>query len=118
MVFECRAIVSLSLILIPYLGIIGAAITTLLAFGCAFFASLIYALRYVRFNLDYGFVAKSVACAAALTTILLVLKPQGLLAPFFALLVYASAYLFLLYLLRGIDMQQLVFFRSLFRGGA
>ena len=44
----------LNIVFVPYMGVIGAAITTLLAFAFAFILTAHYSFRYITFDVDYG----------------------------------------------------------------
>jgi O-antigen/teichoic acid export membrane protein len=61
-----------NLVLIPYLGIIGAALTTFLAFLLAFVLAALYSFRYFRFDVNWGFIAKSV-CGSSIIALFLLL---------------------------------------------
>jgi O-antigen/teichoic acid export membrane protein len=61
----------LNLVLIPRLGLIGAALTTFLAFLLAFVLTTIYSFRYFKFDVNGGFIAKS-ACGSIIIALFLV----------------------------------------------
>jgi O-antigen/teichoic acid export membrane protein len=101
---------SLNLVLIPYLGIIGAAVTTLLAFACAFVLTTVYSLRYFKFDVNGSFILKSVGASIALSAILLLWNPAGLLDILLSIGFSAAIYLGILLVLKGITIDEIKFF--------
>ena len=52
--------IGLNLVLVPYLGIIAAALTTVLGYGFVFGVTAIYSVRHMTLDVDFGFVLKSI----------------------------------------------------------
>ena len=50
----------LNIVVVPYIGILGAAITTLIAFALAFGLTAYYSFEYFKFDIDIGFILKSI----------------------------------------------------------
>ena len=67
----------LNLVLIPYLGLIGAALTTFLAFLLAFVLTAHYSLRYFTFDVSKGFIVKSVCGSSIMALFLSYGAPLG-----------------------------------------
>jgi O-antigen/teichoic acid export membrane protein len=106
----------LNLILIPYLGIIGAALTTLLAFACAFVLTTFYSLSYFKFDVPSGFILKSIGASIVLSAILLAWNPAGLLNILLSVGCSAAVYLGLLLILKGLTFGEIRFFYSALTG--
>ena len=105
----------LNLVLIPYLGIIAEALTTLVAYVAAFTLTTIYSLREFKFPIRGTFVLKSV-CASLVGSIVLVLwHPLGLASVIVSVLVAAAVYLGILFVMKGITVEEIRFFYRVFR---
>ena len=66
----------LNLVLIPYLGIVGAALTTFLAFLLAFTLTTHYSFRQFNFDLNGRFIVKSVFGSSVIALFLLLWNPS------------------------------------------
>jgi O-antigen/teichoic acid export membrane protein len=107
--------IGLNLVLIPYLGIVAAALTTLVAYMTAFTLTATYSLREFKFTIRGGFVLKSV-CASLVGSIVLVLwHPLGLANVLVSVSCAAAVYLGILYVLKGITGEEVRFFFSVLR---
>jgi O-antigen/teichoic acid export membrane protein len=99
-----------NLILIPYFGILGAALTTLLAYVLAFALTAFYSLRQFRFDVNAGFILKSMCASVVICVILLLWGPSGLASVLFSIVLAAAIYLGILFMLRGFTVQEMKFF--------
>jgi len=104
-----------NLILIPYLGIVGAAFTTLLAFLLAFVLTTVYSLRQFKFDVNTGFILKSVSVSILISIFLLLWNPAGLFNVFLSITLAAGVYLGILFALQGFTVQEIRFFSSIFK---
>jgi O-antigen/teichoic acid export membrane protein len=103
----------LNFVLLPYAGIIGAAVSTLASFVFAFYATARYARRYIEFNFDLGFISKSVLASMVMSAFLLWLGPSGARGLIAAVGAGALIYFSVLMLLRGLDRSEIDFFKGL-----
>jgi O-antigen/teichoic acid export membrane protein len=111
----CAAALNLIInaILIPRIGILGAAISTLIAY--AFMLGFIYqrSLATLRFEIDISFVCKSVVASLPMALVVFALNPEYLLgvvaATAIGLLIYAAG----IAILRGFNKDELHFFTEL-----
>jgi O-antigen/teichoic acid export membrane protein len=106
----------LNLVLIPYLGFIGAAITTFLAFLLAFLLTSYYALKEFRFDVKPAFIAKSVCGSSIIALFLLVWNPSGLLSIALSIALAAVIYLGILLVLRGLTIAEIQLIYKIYRG--
>jgi len=106
----------LNLVLIPYLGLIGAALTTFLAFLLAFVLTATYSLRYFKFDLSKAFIMKSVCGASIMALFLLLWNPSGLLSILLSIALAAVVYLAILLALRGFTIQEFKLIYEIYRG--
>ncbi len=97
----------LNLVLIPYLGLIGAALTTFLAFLLAFVLATYYSLKLFTFEFNYGFIVKSVCGSTIIALFLLLWNPSGLLSIVLSVALATVIYLTILLVLRGLTIQEI-----------
>jgi O-antigen/teichoic acid export membrane protein len=106
----------LNLVLIPYLGLIGAALTTFLAFLFAFVLTTIYSFRYFKFDVNGGFIVKSVCGSGIIALFLFLWNPSGLLSIVLSITLAAALYLTILLALRGFTIQETKLIYNIYRG--
>ena len=106
--------VGLNIVLIPLIGILGAAITTLLSFSFIFVAAISYSRRYMKFDLNPRFICKSAVASLVMIPVIHSLD----LGSTFSTLIAASAgvivYVALIFLMKGFEKDELTFFLRLF----
>jgi O-antigen/teichoic acid export membrane protein len=106
----------LNLVLIPYLGLIGAALTTFLAFLFAFVLTTIYSMRFFKFDVNGGFIVKSVCGSIIIALFLLFWNPSGLLSIVLSIALAAAIYLTILLALRGFTIQEIKLIYEIYKG--
>jgi len=106
---------SLNLIFVPRMGIIGAAITNLLAFAFTFVVTMHYSKKYLKFSIDSIFVIKSILASLVMSLFLIWFHPEGTREILICVAIGALMYLTALLLLRGVDENEASFFKELFR---
>jgi O-antigen/teichoic acid export membrane protein len=108
----------LNLVLIPYLGLVGAALTTFLAFLLAFLLITYYSLRQFKFDVSKGFILKSFCGSSIIALFLLLWNPSGLLSILASIALAAVMYLAILLALRGFTIQELKIIYGIYRGSS
>ena len=110
------AIVNLCLnfIFIPYFGILGAAITTLIAYSLALILTMYYSFKYFTFDFDLCFILKSIFASVIMSLFIIRWNPAGTLEVLTVIGVSAIVYAAILFLLKGFTRSELKFFRELF----
>ncbi len=106
----------LNLVLIPYLGLIGAALTTFLAFLLAFVLTTVYALKYFKFDLNGGFIVKSFCASGIMALFLLLWNPSGLVSILVSIAIAAVIYLSIVLALRGVTVQEFKLIYGIYKG--
>jgi len=105
----------LNLIFIPYMGIFGAAITTLIAYVYVFIITIYYSFKYFTFDINLYFIFKSIFASVAMSLVIIKLNPSELLNVLIVIGICAFVYFVILLLLKGFNKEELVFFRKLLR---
>ena len=105
----------LNLIFVPYMGILGAAITTLLAFTLAFILTSFYSFKYFKFDIGFGFILKSIFASIVMSLVITKCNPMGILNVLTVIGVCAVVYAAILLLLKGIKKEEIEFLKELFK---
>jgi len=105
----------LNIIFIPKFGIVGAAITTLIAYAFAVIITSFYSFKYFKFGIDFRFILKSVLSSVIMSSVLIEWDPIGTLNILLAIVICAMVYVTVLLLLSGIKKEEIVFFKELFK---
>ena len=105
----------LNFVFIPYFGILGAAITTLIAYALAFILTAYYSFKYFKFNIDFRFILKSILASIVMSLVIIKWDPVRTLDVMIVIGVCAVVYSVILLLLGGIKKEEIVFFKGLFR---
>jgi O-antigen/teichoic acid export membrane protein len=105
----------LNLILIPYIGILGAAITTLLAFAVALILISFYSFKYFKFDIDFRFILKSIFASIVMSLVIITWNPLGALNVLIVIGICAVVYAAILLLLKGVKKEEIKFFKELFK---
>ena len=107
--------VGINLILIPEIGILGAAIATLVAYTFALASVSYFSLRFIPFKIDFVFLVKSIIASAVMAIPLIKIAVSGLVQTIeiatLSFLVYTS----LMFLMKGFGREEITFFKELLR---
>ncbi len=103
----------LNLLIVPVWGILGAAITTLIAYSVLMAIEVRYSLREFRFDIDWRFIIKSLIASGIMALVIWLMHPQSGLATIITVIVGVVIYGVALFLLRGFRREEISFFREL-----
>lgn len=111
----CSALLNLCLnfILIPLIGIIGAAIATLFSFIIMCILAYIVSKKYLRFKIDIPFISKIVLSSILMGLIVLVLKEK--ISVILLILIGIVTYFVFCYALKIFNKQEISFFKNMIR---
>ena len=104
----------LNFVFIPYFGILGAAITTLVAYSLALILTTYYSSHYFSFEIDFRFILKSILASVVMSLVIIKWCPIGTLNVLIVIGVCAVVYAAILLLLKGVKKEEIAFFRELF----
>jgi O-antigen/teichoic acid export membrane protein len=105
----------LNLIFVPYMGILGAAVTTLIAYSLVLILTIYYSFKYFTFDVDLRFILKSIFASVVMSLVIIKWNPIGILNVLIVIGVCAIVYAAVLLILKGIKKEEIVFFKGLFR---
>jgi len=105
----------LNLLLIPYIGIIAAAATTLLSFMTALGIMAYYSLRFLRFDMNFRFMLKSVFSSTLMSGIILLWYPEDFFSIFGTVGISVLFYFAMLMILKSFDKNEINLFKKILR---
>jgi O-antigen/teichoic acid export membrane protein len=105
----------LNLILVPHMGITGAAFTTMIAYLVLFILGTHYSFKYIKFDIGLQFIMKSIFASIVMSLVIFMWNPEGLPNVLAVVGVCAIVYAAVLLLFKGISREEIAFFRRLFR---
>ncbi len=108
----------LNLIFVPRIGILGAAITTLLAYFAILAMTWYYSFKKINFKINWDFILKSLVASTLMSILVLWINPVGLFKTLFAIFVGAILYFFLIFLFKGFEKSELNHFKGLLTKGS
>lgn len=103
----------LNVIAVPYIGIYGAGIATLICYFFAFAVTLIYSRKYSVLPFDFKSIIKIVISALAMGIFVKVANPQGIFAILIVIAIAVVIYFTILVLLKGIDKKEISLIKSM-----
>jgi len=108
-VFGSAALLNLGLniILVPRWGVIGAAITTLIAYTIAGVIIYYKSRQHMRFDINLGFIAKCIVASIIISSIIWMLNPIGTIKILASIGLGVIAYFSLLFLFKGFGKEEL-----------
>ncbi len=117
MIWIIAAIMNLGLniLIIPHFGIIGAAITTLIAYIIAFALTVFYSHKFFKLDFDIPFIFKSIIASILMSIFLIIFHPTGLFNLILSIPISIIIYFILITLLKGIKKSEINFIKTLFK---
>lgn len=116
-IWTISAIVNLGLniLVVPYWGIVGAAITTLIAYFLVMCITCYFAFKEFTFNTNWSFIVKSLLASAVMSLVLWLMAPQGTVYTLLTVVVGIVVYGVMIVTLRGFTKTEFEFFKGLLR---
>ncbi|WP_458455564.1 oligosaccharide flippase family protein [Methanobrevibacter sp.] len=103
----------LNVIAVPYIGIYGAGIATLICYFFAFAVTLIYSRRYSVLPFDFKSVIKILISSAVMGIFVMLANPQSIFGILIVIAIAVVIYFAILILLKGIDKKELNLIKSM-----
>ena len=103
----------LNIFAVPYIGIYGAGITTLICYFFAFVITLIYSKRYARLPFDYKSIAKIIIASVVMGVFVGIANPTGIINIAIVVLGAVVIYFAVLFLLKGINKKEIELIQSM-----
>jgi len=103
----------LNILIIPYWGISGAAITTIIAYSIAMILVVYFSFKEFKFRIDWIFIIKSIAASAIMALVISRINPSNLLSIVMTVFTGIIIYTVALFVLQGIKRGEYLFFKKL-----
>ena len=107
--------VVMNIILVPWIGILGAAIATLITFTIHLLVLANFSFKYLSFEIDLKFIAKTVLSSSIMGLIILQLNPIGAVNILTSIGIATGVYFSILILLKGFTREEYRFLRDIVR---
>lgn len=116
-IIAALANLGLNIALVPHLGILGAAIALLVAYLLTLGIGSYLAFKEFTFNIDWRFIIKSLVASGIMVLVIWIVSRQGIPHVDVAVTILGGMIIYgvVLFLLRGLSREELVFFRALLR---
>lgn len=105
----------LTIMFVPFIGLLGAAVMTMISYLIALILTYYYTNSKLRFNINYRFIAKSIFASLIFSLIILVINPKGILMIILVLGLGFIVYLAILYLIGGFKRDELNALKDIFQ---
>jgi len=105
----------LNLLLIPLMGLVGAAIATFIAYGILGMLTLIVTRRYLKFDLSLPFIVKSIIASAIMALCIWLINPFEIYMILVTIVVGVIVYFGILILVKGLSREEITFFKNFLR---
>jgi O-antigen/teichoic acid export membrane protein len=102
----------LNVLLIPHVGILGAALATLISYGVLGILTLLVTRRYLKFDLSTPFLLKSILASAIMAGGIRFLNPQSISLILVSIMGGAIIYFSVLFLVGGFSLRELNFLKA------
>ncbi len=103
----------LNFLFVPFMGILGAAFTTLIAFILNLIFTSSYSFKKFRFDLNIGFIFKSIFASVLMSSIILFTDPVNILEILVTVVLCAITYFGILGFLKGFGRQEIQFCKEI-----
>lgn len=114
-IVTASANIILNIILVPLIGILGAAIATLLAFTFHLFLTITFSFKMMKYDVDFKFIIKCIISSVIMAFVVWKLNPVGAVDILISIGIAVGVYFGVMVLLRGFTKEEYVFFRSIVR---
>ena len=105
----------MNIILVPLMGIVGAAIATLVTFAVHLLVISVISFKKVSYDVDFKFILKSLISSSIMAFVVWKLNPIGAVEIVISIGVGAVVYFGVLVLLRGFTKKEYGFLRGVLR---
>lgn len=109
---------ALNIILIPLIGILGAAIATLISYFLMVIIGISISFRDLSFDLGYAFIVKCFVASGVMALILVVINPENIFNLILAIGIGIIIYFALMILMKGVGKNEVELVRNLFGKGS
>ncbi|MHA1333084.1 MAG: oligosaccharide flippase family protein [Candidatus Odinarchaeia archaeon] len=106
---------ALAIPLVLFIGVIGAAIATLVSFLIASTLTTYFSFKHIRFRIDVKFIIKCVASSIIMYLILSLFSPVGAIQTVLVMMLGVAIYFAVMIISKGFRKEEIDFIKSLFK---
>jgi O-antigen/teichoic acid export membrane protein len=103
----------LNLLLISYIGLLGAALATLIAYIITFGLKLFYSFKFIKFNLNIKLVIKCIISSIFMSTFIILINPTTIINIIITIGISTIIYTMSILILKGITKEEFKYFKQL-----
>ena len=107
----------LNIVFVPRFGVLAAAVTTLVSYTLVTAVIIFFSTRHLRFDIKGGFILKSLVSSLVMSLIIWKLSPVGIINLLWVIVLGILVYFGSLFLMKSFSINEIRFFRELFREG-
>lgn len=111
-IFAALLNIVFNIILIPSIGIVGAAIATLISYTLMVATCILVSFKHIEFNLNLGFVLKSIMASLIMLGVISCFNPSNIMNFFISVLLGVFVYFSIMILIKGISRNELNLLKS------
>lgn len=104
-----------NIIAVPYIGIVGAALVTLICYFIAFIITSFYSKKYIELPVEYKSLAKTILSAFIMGIFVLLVNPQEKISIIITIIIAIFIYFGILFLIKGIEKEEFEFLKEMIR---
>lgn len=102
-----------NIITVPFIGIIGAAIVTLLCYLFSFLITAFYSKKYLKLPFEINSLIRIIISSIIMGIFVFLMNPYGLSNVLVTIIVAIGIYFIILFLIRGINKEEINFFKKM-----
>jgi O-antigen/teichoic acid export membrane protein len=102
-----------NIIAIPYIGIIGAALVTMICYIIAFLITGHYSKKHLKLPFEYKSLIKTIVASTVMGIVILFINPSGIINVLATILIGVVVYFTVLFLIKGIEKEEFHFFKQM-----
>lgn len=102
-----------NIIAVPFIGIIGAAIVTLICYLLAFLITAYYSKKYIKLPFEYKSMIKTIIASTIMGIFVYIVNPSGITNVLITILKAVAIYFGILFLIKGIEKEEFDFFKKM-----
>ena len=102
-----------NIVTVPFLGIFGAGLVTLICYFFAFIVTLYYSRKYAKLPFDYRAIAKILIASAIMGSFVMFMNPSGIFNILVVILIAIAIYFAVIFLIKAVDKKELALLKGM-----
>jgi len=102
-----------TMIAVPFIGIIGAALVTLICYLLAFIITAYHSKKYLELPFEYKSMIKIIIASIIMGIFVYIVNPSGIMNVLITVLLAVAIYFGILFLIKGVEKEEFNFFKKM-----